>query len=80
MHSHVLPHFSLSSSASKISFLEIIHTGRVYGPIVSFAIGSSSCLEKEVIERQIVPDGVSPSLTSMAKVRKVVKNILVDVR
>ena len=46
---------------------------------MAFSISSSSGFQEEVIEREIVPDGVSPSLPSVAEIRKIVKDILVDV-
>ena len=48
-------------------------------PIISLPIGSSSSFDEEVTDREIVSDGVPPSLTTVAEVGEVLKDILVDV-
>ena len=46
---------------------------------MTLAVGSSARLQEEVIEGQVVSDGVPPALASVSEVGEVVQNILVDV-
>ena len=39
---HVLPHFPLGLPAPEVAFLEIVHVGRMNGPIMSFAFMTST--------------------------------------
>ena len=45
-------------------------------PEVSFAVGSPACLDEAVIQRQIMPDAISPSRSPIAKISVVVQDPL----
>ena len=73
------PDFSLGFPAPEITTLEVVQAGRVDGPEVPLAVGCPSGLDKAVVEGQVVPDGVSPTGSPVPEVRKVVKDVLIDV-
>ena len=72
-------HFPLGLPPAEVSLLEVLLAGRVDRPIVAFPVGGSSCLHKAVVDGQVVPDGVSPTMTSVAEIGKVIQDVLVDV-
>ena len=80
LHPHVFPHLPLGPPPPEVSLLEIVHTGGVDGPVVTLPIGCTSSFQEEIIEREIVSDGVPPALTSVSEVGEIIKNVLVDVR
>jgi len=70
---------ALGFPAPEVALLEVVHVGRVYGPIVALAVGRPPGLDETVVERQVVPDRVAPSRAPGPEVRVVVQYVLVDV-
>lgn len=70
---------ALGFPAPEVALLEVVHVGRVYGPIVALAVGRPTGLDETVVERQVVPDRVAPSRAPGPEVRVVVQYVLVDV-
>lgn len=79
LHPHVFPHLPLSSPPPEVSLLEIVDTSWVNGPVVTLPISCAASFQEEIIEREIVSDGVPPALTSVSEVGEIIKNVLVDV-
>jgi len=75
----VTAYLSLSLPAPEISAFEVINASRMDGPKVAFPVSGSAGFNKAIVEREIVPDGVSPAGSAVSKVREVVQYVLVDV-
>ena len=62
-----------------VTFREIVYTGGVYGPIVSFAILCATGFDEAFVETEVVSNAVTPGTLLVVVIRKVVHDVLVDV-
>ena len=73
------PDLPLRPPPAEVSLLEVGDTGRVNRPVVTLPVGSPARLDEAVVQREVVSDRVSPTRTSVAEVKVVVEDVLVDV-
>ena len=72
-------HAALGSTAPKVAPTKVFHVGRMYSPVVAFAVRTAARLHEAVVEREIVTNGVAPTGAARMKIRVVVQNPLVNV-
>ena len=59
----------VSSFSSVFSFAEIFQVSGVYGPEMSFAVGTAADLKEALVEAEIVTNAVPPARAFISKVR-----------
>lgn len=75
----MLAHLALGLAPPEVALLEVVHIGRMNGPVVALAVRTTSRLHEAVVQRQIVANGVAPAGSAGPEVRIVVEDVLVDV-
>ena len=56
-HAHPPP----GMASPEVEALEVIHIGRMYGPVAAFAALAASLLHEALVQRQVVADAVAPA-------------------